>query len=247
MSHFLMRMNDFPVRLCRLPGLPDNGRGSCWFVPGKGQDASLNQHLAPLTWHDRTGGKMLAYEEVANRVGIENHFRLIERLTLAPNREWVNRYLDLLKILVETTNLSSNDPRLVTSIPKAKKWFLPVSINNRYVLAPRRKARQIIIGIIIGREFDLVPDLKRIGTKIWEFSPLLGEAMAETPYFIGFDDAQTIFQIPETKELWLEAVRLELQRAAGSPYYRYHQPVVYEAAVNLEYRAHLLVDMDRHS
>lgn len=53
-----------------------------------------------------------AYEDDASKM-------LIERIKLAPNRDLIDAYLDLVKFVLESTGLESNDPRIVTSIPKA--------------------------------------------------------------------------------------------------------------------------------
>lgn len=41
---------------------------------------------------------------------------------------------------------------------------------------------------------------------------------------------------------WMKATSAELDRASGSPYQRYHEPVVYRMAVNEEYREQILRD-----
>jgi len=163
--------------------------------------------------------------------------QLVERVKFAPSREWIDGYLDLMKLLLEATGLTSDDPRLVTSMPQSK-WSLPVSINNRYVLAPW-KQDDFGIGIIYGPEFELMPHLQAQAVSVWRFSPLRGEGI-DTPFFIRFKDARSILESPEIKDGWLRAALREVARAKSSPYRKYHQPVVYEAAVNLDYRAAIL-------
>jgi len=64
------------------------------------------------------------------------HKLLVDRVRLFPSRMWADSYFDLMRELMEAMGVDKNDPRLVTSIPRsAGRWLLPVTINNRYVLA----------------------------------------------------------------------------------------------------------------
>jgi 5-methylcytosine-specific restriction protein A len=162
---------------------------------------------------------------------------LVERLRLAPDREWIDGYLDLIKLLIEATGLSNDDPRVVTSIPKKREWFLPVSVNNRYILAPLRRKDRFLVGIIYGPEYEVVPGLAQ--RVVYSYWPLRGEHL-DTPVFLGFDCPQIILEAADVREGWIAAALVEVQRARGSPYRVHHQPVVYEAAVNLDYRNEVL-------
>jgi len=165
--------------------------------------------------------------------------QLIERVRSAPSREWIDGYFDLMQLLLEATGLTNDDPRLVTSIPLST-WFLPVSINNRYVLAPQKKRDGFVIGIIYGPEFELLPELKASVESYGRFKPLRGESVMDVPFFIRIDNAKRIIESPEIRNGWLRAALREVTRAKSSPYRKYHQPAVYEVAVNLDYRAAIL-------
>lgn len=162
---------------------------------------------------------------------------LVERVRFAPGREWIDRYFDLMKLLIEATGLPSGDPRIVTSIPKGN-WFLPVSVNNRYVLAPHRQEDNFQVGIIYGPEFEAMMELAQ--KVVYHFRPLRGEHFVDTPVFLGFDTPGVILETAYVREGWIAAALLEVQRAKGSPYRAYHQPVVYEAAINIDYRRKVL-------
>lgn len=171
-----------------------------------------------------------------------SHTRLVQQVRIAPNAGWISDYLDVMNMLIDSIGLQNGDPRLVTSIPQSRKWFLPVSVNHRYVLAPVKQGGEISIAIIFGPVYELMPELKASTTVIWRFSPLppYGEDIAETPYLIGFSDARRILGSPEIIDCWLDAVRSEIHRAGSSPYHKFHQPAVYEAATNFDYRNQLL-------
>ncbi len=165
--------------------------------------------------------------------------QLVKRVRWAPSREWIDDYFDLMRILLETTGLTNEDARLVTSIPQSH-WFLPVSINNRYVLATRRKREQVLIGIICGPEFELLPEFQNKAVSYGRFKPLRGESSGDTPFFVRFKNAPQILKSLRLKESWLDAASLETQRAKSSPYRRFHQSIVYRTAIDLNYRKEIL-------
>ena len=162
---------------------------------------------------------------------------LIERVRCVPNREWIDGYLDLMKLLIEATGLSSDDRRLVTSIPNSN-WFLPMSVNNRYVLAPHKQENTFQVGIIYGPEFKVMAELAQ--RVVYSFKPLRGEHFADTPVFLRFESPGTILETADIREGWIAAALREVQRARGSPYRAYHQPVVYRAAIDLNFRREVL-------
>lgn len=108
------------------------------------------------------------------------------------------------------------------------------------MLAPRKGRDGFVVGIIYGPEFDLLPELKARVEGYWRFRPLRGEKVEDVPFFIWVDSAERIIESPEIREGWLRAALREVTRAKSSPYRGYHQPVVYEAAVDIGYRAAIL-------
>lgn len=171
---------------------------------------------------------------------------LVKRIRSTATRAWINAYFNLMEILINETGLSNDDPRLVISLPKSK-YFLPVSVNNRYVLAPHLDTRNLLVGIIYGPEFEFSPEVQAQTTYNpralydWRFSPLFrSENPNETPFFIRFSDIHSVLESKEIQKHWISAISLEMKRATSSPYRKHHQPVVYEAAVNLDYRNMLL-------
>jgi hypothetical protein len=176
-----------------------------------------------------------------SRNGEDGHQRLVERVSLAPDREWINGYFDLLKELLTFTGLKNDDPRLVLSIPKGK--ILPVTINRRYVLAASFSGIPVT-GFIFGEQFRRIPELHSKKARPWRFRPFAGESEEETPYFIWLEKKPSAILSEEiTNELedeWREAVLFEVNHGRTSSFRKFHEPVVYEAAVNLDYRAKVL-------
>lgn len=164
---------------------------------------------------------------------IDAHLLLIERVKRAPDREWINGYFDLMKRVINATGLTNEDPRLVTSIRKGKGLF-PMSINNRWVLSPCKENGEWYIRIIYGSEFEYLQNPLASVSHCSRFDALSGEG-TDTPFLPYFKDIGILLEGSWDKG-WLSAAKAELTRARASPYRRHHQPVVYEAAVNLEYR-----------
>ncbi len=174
----------------------------------------------------------------------DGHQHLVERIRLAPDREWINEYFDLVKELLSFTGLKADDSRLVLSIPSSYN-NLPVTINNRYVLrAAFFRRKPATTGFIFGAQSIQIHELQSKATKSGRFDPLPGEEFDNTPYFFRFgglpnsvfDDAST----NELKEEWMEAALSEMARCRSSSFRKYHEPVFYEATVNPDYRKAIL-------
>jgi hypothetical protein len=192
----------------------------------------------------RVKSKMVA--EATGRVvrrDEKGHQRLVERIRLAPDREWINEYLDLVKELLSFTGFTADDPRLVLSIPSYNK--LPVTINNRYVLrAAFYRRKPATTGFIFGAQSAKIPELQAKTVNGGRFDPLPGEEFDDTPYFFRFiGSPNSIFADAPTNELkdaWIEAILSEMERCKSSSFRKFHEPVLYEAAVNLDYRKAVL-------
>ena len=181
--------------------------------------------------------------EDSNQDDAASRARLIARLQQVGNRHWVEDYLRLQRDLLEALQIDGNDPRLVMSIPRdGKGWFLPISINNRYVLAPKRARNQSLIGIIYGENFD--PDASNMTSVIdsGRFDDLPGEDPLRTPFFLRVRDTTDVFINDDLRTGWIAAARRELDRAKASPYRRFHQPECYRLAVDQSYQKSVLAE-----
>ena len=158
--------------------------------------------------------------------------RLVERVRLFGDEGWLNAYFDLVKELIQFTELEAHDPRLVLSIPsKSKK--LPLTINYRYVLGAFLVKKVKRVGFILGAGCEQAPEFRLKMVDRYHFKPLRNEAILSTPSFLEFH-AQP--EVEFFEEEWRRAVFLELQRCGSSPYQAYHEPLVYRVAVDPEYR-----------
>ena len=166
--------------------------------------------------------------------GKEKHAKLVAKIKIAPDREWINTYFDLAQELITCTGLKEDDPRLVMSIPSGKT--LPITINHRYVLAAFEHGKTTV-GFILGADYRHLPEIQVNTISYWQFKRLRAEFEFEIPWFLRFS---TVPDIKDFKEQWKQAALQEIDRAVASPYQKYHQPLFYAATMNLDYRKLLL-------
>ena len=174
------------------------------------------------------------------------HQELIRRVRSAPNWQWINSYLNLMKELLEGNSLTIDDPRLLLSMPKTtstRPYHLPMSINNRYVLDNKRRSGNFSIRFIYGPDFDYNPQLQTIAKVIWRYQARRGEYGSMSLY-LQPEQEQTECSIPEElKEGWLEAAYIEANRdTISNPKRNAHQCVVYRAAIDLQYRDQIMTE-----
>lgn len=160
--------------------------------------------------------------------------RLVSRLKSAPSRKWVETYFDLARELLSFTTLSDDDPRLVMSLPQGK--ILPITLNHRYVLAVSTRARPVI-GFILEANYSQLPEIRSRTVGTWSFDHLRDEYTFNTPYFLSFE---TLPEVAGFKEEWQQATLVELARRKTSPYRRYHEPLLYQVAVDPDLRKTIL-------
>ncbi|MEW5803767.1 MAG: phospholipase D family protein [bacterium] len=198
---------------------------------------TINSKLA-LAYH---GHRHVSMIKKANE---DDHRKLVKYVQLASDSKWISNYFDLAKELIEFTGLASDDPRLVMSIPQYK--VLPITINQRYVLAASFEQEKPRTCFIVGAQFSQLPEFLAKAASTWRFKPFRGEKPEETPFevwFVGGPDS--IFLNDSSNRLkgaWKDATLYELNRAKVSGFKKKHKSVVYEAVVNLDYRAEVLDD-----
>jgi hypothetical protein len=169
------------------------------------------------------------------------HQRLIQRVGMAGSRSWLEGYLNLVKHLLEDLEIASSDRRLAMSIPKGGGgWFLPVSINNRYVLAPHARHGENLVGVIFGSDFERRRGMRAKVVRYGRFEALPGEDPEAVPFFLELRSPEEVMEDDEVRLGWLQAARHEATRARSSPYRGSHVPACYRLAVDLAYRQSVL-------
>jgi hypothetical protein len=167
----------------------------------------------------------------------EAHETLVHRVQQAPSREWASDFLDLLNDLIAATGLAEEDARLVTSI--AQNDRIAVSINNRYVLGSFFSGEPTT-GFIVSADTENVDELVETADEHMAFNSLSGEADGETPHWVEFTGEPERMVSESFRREWISAVYDELERASGSPYQNSHEPLVFRAAAEEEYRNRIL-------
>lgn len=169
----------------------------------------------------------------------DNHDKLVQTVSKAPSPEWIYSYFGLAEDLLSKTDLSNDDPRLLMSLPEA--GTLPITVNNRYALVAFRGGQS-------RTEFILPPNSEKAKSylekadRTGRFDPIYSEDEAERPWFVGFDGLPDQAVDDEFRDLWMTAVKQEMERAEKSPYRRFHQPVVYKAVRDHDYRKKVIRD-----
>lgn len=175
-------------------------------------------------------------QRVSETVEDENvHRRLVERVGKAPSRDWINQHFDLFEELLAVTGLSEDDPILVASIPQS--GGIHITINNRYVLTPMRTARSQA-SFILSDDTDGLDELISQATKYEPFSNANNEP---APHLLTFDNGLEQITDPSFKRNWFKAILTEVEnRAEKAKWRNKHEPAVYRAAVDHDYRERVL-------
>ncbi|WP_435077551.1 phospholipase D-like domain-containing protein [Halococcus sp. AFM35] len=165
------------------------------------------------------------------------HRRLIKRVGKAPNRGWINQHFDLFEELLSVTGLTEDDPILVASIPKS--GGIHITINNRYVLTMMRPTRSQT-SFILSDDTEDLDELISQTTKHERFSDTNDEP---SPHLLAFGDGLERITNPSFKRGWLKAILSEVENSAEKARWRSkHEPVVYRAAINHDYRERVLAE-----
>lgn len=165
------------------------------------------------------------------------HERLVQIIRQAPNREWAEEYFDIVGELLDFTGLSNEDPRFALSLPQSN--MLKVIINRRDVLVGLEKGKPTI-GFLLERNFEELPKLINMALRVWYPKPFREEAKDNVPCLPHLQGFPKQLLTLERKKSWKKAILSELVSRKSSSFRRHHQPVVYKAVVDLDYRSFLL-------
>jgi hypothetical protein len=163
------------------------------------------------------------------------HQRLVERIGKAPNREWIDRHFDLFEELLAVSELSNDDPILVASIPKT--GGIHITLNHRYVLVMMRSTRFQTSFILS----DDTTNLNRFISQTTKYEPFSNAGGEPAPHLLTFDNGLEQITDPSFKRGWLSAILNEVENRAEKARWRSkHEPAVYRAAVDHDYREEVL-------
>jgi len=155
----------------------------------------------------------------------------------SPSQEWVESFFDLLQDVIATWKLTSDDPRLVISVAQSDR--IAISINNRYVLGAFL-ANEPSIGFILKHDTKHLATFIEKADAHEEYKALSGEDDEDTPHWVEYNGYPKRMMSDSFRHTWMNAISEELDRAEGSPYQRYHEPIVYQMAVDPVYKKQAL-------
>jgi hypothetical protein len=167
----------------------------------------------------------------------KGHSKLVENASRAPNVDWIRSYFELAEELLSETGLRNDDPRLVMSLPESGS--IPITVNNRYVLVAYRNEPSRTEFILPSNQGAVNSYLQQANRK-GQFGTINDEDESKRPWFVGFDGDPQRLVDEEFKRLWLSAINREVKRAEQSPYRRYHEPAVFRAARDNDYREQVI-------
>jgi len=214
----------------------------------------IEQHLVRLSKVERVSVPRLPSKEKTyttrspqlNSLGYAGRWKhLAETMAKAPNRKWINDYLDLVEEVITLTGLESDDPRLVTSCTQSGR--INVNLRNRLVLGAFETIAHQIRMIAPFDYPEKTPELECTRYKDEGFDKSSREEMA--PRLIGFklDD---LTKIPlKLKQEWRKLLP-EQPDLDDQPKHkkRDHEPLVWQAAMDLpegeDFRKKLLDEAD---
>lgn len=181
--------------------------------------------------------------------------RLIKRLSLAPDRAWIEGFFALARLLIETLDLDCDSPSLATTLPQRNN--LPLSLNNRWALVAEFRANWLSArpdeGIIqrapsqcavmaMCNPVDLA-ELPCWTSKAWRvesFGRQSGEAAASVPHLVYLESPLALLNDVELQRSWLDATQRELPRMRRSMFKKYHHPLFFRAIADERYLSELL-------
>lgn len=178
--------------------------------------------------------------------GTDSDERLIAYLAYAPSRAWAESYFAAVGALVEALGVENGDRRFVVSLRFGGAFFIPVTINSRWVLRPYfSTAATPGHGAMFLVRSD--SDAARIGanadrSNVQQFGRQPGET-GEPPVSVGLphfgflDDAQY-------RDEWLVACHVEFLRKKGSQNQRSHSRIAFRTAAEPAYRQRLFAQVN---
>jgi hypothetical protein len=163
------------------------------------------------------------------------HEKLVKRVEKAPSREWIDRHFDLIAELLNVTGLTDDDPILVTSIPTS--GGIHVTINHRVVIAVMRPTKSET-GFILS---DGTEHLEYLITEATKHETFSNPNDVPAPHLLTFDDGLERVSNQSIRRGWLKAIFDEVEnRWKKAPRRKNHEPVVYRAATDHDYRTRVL-------
>lgn len=169
----------------------------------------------------------------------DTHKKLVDVVSKAPNREWIERFFDHTEELLsyDQINHHERDDRLVMSLRSDR---IAVTMNSRYVLVAFFNKERI--GFVVRKGSDQIEKLIEDAEGHYSFDTLPDEEKGDSPDWVEFGDATEYLTDESIKQNWLTASSIEFDRWSGSPSKNAHEPLVQQMATDEEYRQDVLTE-----
>lgn len=174
----------------------------------------------------------------AVRPPLKSERELIQYVRAIPDgAQWVEEYFDLVRIVYEELGLEADDPRVALTMPRSGR-ILPLSINNRYSLFPKRDGRDVRFGV-------LVPDGTVDPSKRWHGGEYGGWFSAtpkdeESPPIVVTFPRPEMVQKPPVVRAWRTGMARQLEYGRRSANRAYHSEAALQACLDIDYRRLIL-------
>lgn len=146
-----------------------------------------------------------------------------------PNKDWGDKYFDLIKEIIEDFRIDPNDERIALTLPLYGGF--PVNVGQRYVLKARRGGE---LGLIMPLEYDVEQSIEQDNI-VAIYENYFFRNKEREAWWIMFDMPE--FVLPyHIKQLWRKQVAIELQRCKRSGFRKIHVPFLYKMVVDREVR-----------
>lgn len=200
---------------------------------------SKNNHRTQTKLHQRSKKKATKTPTTE----AEHRKRLLAAIRRSPSKEWIEGYFDLMKRAIEIANLDQYPERFVTSCTKGLS--INLTINRGFSLTANHQHINSI-GFILPEDID--PDsYESMTKKHYNKEPfkLITKSKGSDPYIyvsfvMDYNDINLISN--ELLAKWETIVKAQPQMGYSPlPNVKaVHNPLVYRAAVDLDYRKQLL-------
>jgi hypothetical protein len=149
---------------------------------------------------------------------------ITSRLAAIENKEAIQLYFKLLKLLLDDLNLHPQNPKLALTVPKSRNDFV-VNLNSRWVLNLHRDGS---IAFMIGkRDFRQLQRIVKAARHLRYSSCLKPDDYFAT---YSYDQLTSEQSLQAIVECWMEACRAFEPVMRRSPYRKFHNEEFYEMA-----------------
>jgi len=170
-----------------------------------------------------------------NRIENIKELELIETIRyMNKNRDWINKYLDIIKELFLELNIQEDSLKI--SMSTSNRLRMPISVGQRYVIRPPYR-NEDKLGLILPLEFEeYISNYPNADID----DKFFFKNKTKNAHWIRFDSNIIFSNDVLLFDFWKESVKKELFKSKKTGFYRSHNPYYYKIVMDLEYRNKIL-------